>query len=107
MTQNKQVVSPAQAITSLQIVDYIHDEHKQVESAGGKKYTELKHNDFLKKVVAVLGEESSAKFSAHVNVEVGNGAVRQFPIYRLPKREAMLLAMSYSYALQARAYDSA
>lgn len=107
MTQNKQVVNPAQAITmtSLQIVDYINDERKQVAAEGGKKYTELKHNDFLKKVPVVLGEVTSGKFFSHVNIEVGNGAVRQSPVYLLPKREASLLAMSYSFALQAKVYD--
>lgn len=56
-------------------------------------------------MVKVLGAGSSAKFLAHVPVPGPNGAVRQSPIFRLPKREACLMAMSYSYELQARVYD--
>lgn len=92
-------------MTSLEIVDYVNEERKAVADAGGKKYIELRHSDFLKKVVAVLGETTSEKFFAHVNIAGPNGAVRSSPAYNLPKREAMLLAMSYSYALQAKVYD--
>jgi hypothetical protein len=39
------------------------------------------------------------------NVTIGNGAVRKSPGYTFPKREACLMAMSYSYELQAKVYD--
>ncbi|WP_157786894.1 hypothetical protein [Pseudomonas psychrophila] len=73
------------------------------------------HKNFLVKVVAVLGEETSAKFLAHVNLGVGqqkflhthihpqNG--QSYPMYTLPKREATLMAMSYSSIISAAVYD--
>lgn len=70
-----------------------------------KKNVVLLHKNFLAKVLETLGEEASAKFSAHVQVEVGNGAKRDTPIYRFPKREATLMAMSYSAAISAAVYD--
>lgn len=91
-------------MTSLEIVDYVNEERRAVADAGGKKYVELQHKHFLVKVVTVLGEEAAAKFLATTFYEV-NSAKREREIYNLPKREAMLLAMSYSYALQAKVYD--
>lgn len=78
---------------------------RSVADSGGKKFVELLHKSFLTKVVAVLGEEASAKFFAHVNLGVGNGAVRQSPAYKFPKREATLIAMSYSSSTSAAVYD--
>lgn len=40
-----------------------------------------------------------------VPVAIGSGATRQSPAYRFPKREACLMAMSYSYELQAKVFD--
>mgnify|MGYP003365014251 CR=1 FL=1 len=88
-------------MTSLEIVDYVNEERKAVADAGGKKYVELHHYDFLKKVVTVLGDKDAGKFSA-IYLDSMN---REKSCYNLPKREAMLLAMSYSYALQAKVYD--
>uniref|UniRef100_UPI00200138FF Rha family transcriptional regulator n=1 Tax=Photorhabdus hindustanensis TaxID=2918802 RepID=UPI00200138FF len=66
-----------------------------------KKYKRLQHKDFLKKVPKVLGEEHSAKFSAQYKDSTG----RELPCYRFPKRESCLMAMSYSYELQAQVFD--
>jgi hypothetical protein len=59
---------------------------------------ELRHRDFCVKVPKVLGEEMSEKFRASLKDAYG----REQPGYRFPKREACLMAMSYSYDLQAR-----
>lgn len=96
-------------MTSLELVDLINDHRKaQAEAAGqpfpSKGFAKLEHADFLKKVPDVLGEHAG-KFSCMFDVEIGNGAVRQSRGYRFPKREACLLAMSYSYELQAAVFD--
>lgn len=56
-------------MSSLELVDYINADRKAKAEAAGmtfpcKKYRILKHNDFLKKVPKVLGEEHSGKFFA-------------------------------------------
>lgn len=82
-------------MSSLELVDFINDERK----AAGNKRT-LMHNDFMKKVPKVLGTDEG-KFS-HVYIDA-KGEER--PCYRFPKREACLMAMSYSYDLQAKVFD--
>ncbi|MDE1480193.1 Rha family transcriptional regulator [Xenorhabdus bovienii] len=99
-------VTEAPTMTSLEMVDYINAERKAKAEAEGlafpcKKYRKLQHKDFLKKVPKVLGEEQSAKFSADYIDDKG----RTQPCYRFPKREACLMAMSYSYELQAQVFD--
>ncbi|EJB2593951.1 Rha family transcriptional regulator [Salmonella enterica] len=93
-------------MSSLELVDYINADRKAKAEAAGmtfpcKKYRILKHNDFLKKVPKVLGEEHSGKFFAQYKDSTG----RELPCYRFPKREACLMAMSYSYELQAQVFD--
>lgn len=109
MGTNNQLVGVQQDVavtmTSLEIVEFINTERKNIADSGGKKFVELLHKSFLTKVVAVLGEKASAKFFAHVSLGVGNGAVRQSPAYKFPKREATLMAMSYSSATSAAVYD--
>lgn len=88
---------------------------RSVADSGGKGYKELVHKNFLVKVVAVLGEETSAKFLAHVNLGVGHGNFsytytntqngQSYPAYAFPKREATLMAMSYSSIISAAVYD--
>ena len=68
----------------------------QIALDGGKRYVELQHKHFLVKVVATLGEEVSAKFSALIEIPGPQGGFRQSPAYVFPKREATLMAMSYS-----------
>ncbi|HGJ5856990.1 Rha family transcriptional regulator [Arsenophonus nasoniae] len=96
-------------MTSLEMVDYINADRKSKAEAEGltfpcKKYRKLQHNDFLKKVPKVLGETSGKFFSDDI-FTAGNGAKATRRIYRFPKREACLMAMSYSYELQAKVYD--
>jgi hypothetical protein len=97
-------------MTSLELVDYINAERESKAIAAGaefpsKGYARLKHNDFLKKVPRVIGESTSGKFFLDDIFTVGNGAQATRKIYRLPKREACLMAMSYSYELQAKVFD--
>ncbi|MDJ7445120.1 Rha family transcriptional regulator, partial [Salmonella enterica] len=66
-----------------------------------KKYRKLSHDNFLKKVPKVLGENYCRKFLRQYKDSTG----RDLPCYNFPKREACLMAMSYSYELQAAVYD--
>ena len=83
-------------MSSLELVDYINDSRKFDE-----KPVQLRHADFMVKVPKVLGLETSEKFRS--SYLAGNGEHR--PCYRFPKREACLMAMSYSYELQAQIFD--
>lgn len=83
-------------MVSLELVDYINDSRKFDE-----KPAQLRHADFMAKVPKVLGIETSEKFRS--SYLAGNGEQR--PCYRFPKREACLMAMSYSYELQAQVFD--
>lgn len=84
--------SPATTMTSLELVDYLNDERRNYFYG----YTLVVHADFLKRVPKVLGEVAG-KFSSYYTASNG----KQNPCYAFPKREACLMAMSYSYALQA------
>lgn len=81
-------------MSSLELVEFINSQRKEGEA-------ELLHKNFLAKVPQVLGEETSAKFSADLPDSYGRGRRG----YRFPKREACLMAMSYSYELQAKVFD--
>lgn len=83
-------------MTSLEIVEFINN-HRQ---ANGNN-TVLRHDHFMTKVPEVLGELNAPKFLGTQNY--GNNNTRS--IYIFPKREACLMAMSYSYDLQAEIYD--
>ena len=83
-------------MVSLELVDYINDSRKFDE-----KPVQLRHADFMAKVPKVLGIETSEIFRS--SYLAGNGEQR--PCYRFPKREACLMAMSYSYELQAQVFD--
>ncbi|CAN5297659.1 hypothetical protein BH10PSE16_BH10PSE16_01090 [soil metagenome] len=100
---------PVVTMTSIELVDFINTHRKaQAEAVGApfpsKGHAKLEHADFMKKVLEVLGEHAG-NFPCMFNVIVGNGAVRKSPGYRFPKREACLMAMSYSYDLQAKVFD--
>lgn len=91
---------------SLDMVGYINAERREKAEAEGmpfpcKKYRKLSHDNLLKKVPRVLGETDCRKFLRQYKDSTG----RVLPCYQLPKREACLMAMSYSYELQAKVYD--
>jgi len=81
-------------MTSLELVDFINELRAPDES-------ELRHDHFMVKVPKVLGENYAPKFLGTQGY--GNNNTRA--IYSLPKREACLMAMSYSYELQAKVFD--
>lgn len=87
-------------MSSPEIVDFINIHRKEVATAE-KPYKELRHDDFMRKVPSVLGEGHAPKFIGSQNY--GNNNTRH--IYHFPKREACLMAMSYSYELQAQVFD--
>ncbi len=93
-------------MSSIQMVEYINaDRQSKAEVAGlpfpCKKYRKLRHDNFMNKVPKVLGELQSPKFLGDYLDDKG----RTQPCYNFPKREACLMAMSYSYELQAEVYD--
>lgn len=79
-------------MSSLELVQFINNQR-------GVGSPELMHSDFLKKVIIVLGGEGNFS-STYIDSQ---NKVR--PCYRFPKREACLMAMSYSYDLQAKVFD--
>lgn len=93
-------------MTSLELVDFINEGRKARAEAVGAQFpspgfAKLGHKDFLAKVTQVLGLDTSEKFSADLPDSYG----RSRRGYRFSKREACLMAMSYSYELQAKVFD--
>ena len=88
-------------MTSLEMVEFIND-HRRQQNEGEAT---LRHDDFLRKVPKVLGENIAPKFFGTVKRQQPNGGIREYPCYNFPKREACLMAMSYSYDLQAKVFD--
>lgn len=84
----------AVTMTSLELVGFINSQRAEGEAV-------LAHSDFLKKVPQVLGAEVAGNFSGYYKASNG----KQNPMYTFPKREACLMAMSYSYDLQAKVFD--
>ncbi|MDE9495746.1 Rha family transcriptional regulator [Xenorhabdus bovienii] len=102
-------VIEAPTMTSLEMVDYINADRKAKAKAEGmsfpcKKYRKLEHRSFMKKVPKVLGEAAEKFFAVDTFIN-GTGGEVERDIYRFPKREACLMAMSYSYELQAQVFD--
>lgn len=83
----------AVTMTSLEMVEFINSQR-----AAGEP--ELTHANFLAKVPKVLGPTSH---SFECDLPDSYGRPRKG--YRLRKREACLMAMSYSYDLQAKVFD--
>ena len=81
-------------MTSLELVEFITSQRKEGDAI-------LTHADFLKKVPKVLGG-GEGKFS---DTYIHPQNRQTYPCYVFPKREACLMAMSYSYDLQAVVYD--
>lgn len=80
-------------MTSVELVDYINSEREAGMPA-------LRHDSFMVKVPKVLGVNAPKFIGTQA---YGNNNTRE--IYTFPKREACLMAMSYSYDLQAKVYD--
>lgn len=91
-TTSKQVPQ----MSSLEIVDFIND----YRSENDLNPIQLRHADFMAKVPKVIGELSESYRSVYRDV-----TGRSLPCYVFYKREACLMAMSYSYELQALVFD--
>lgn len=89
LTTGQQAVT----MTSRELVDYINSSRDNVTRP-------ISHADFLKKVHLVLGAVAGNFSSYYI---ASNG--KRNPCYAFPKREACLMAMSYSYELQAKVFD--
>lgn len=89
-------------MTSIELVDVIN-EARRAEAAGAP-FSELRHDHLMAKIAKVLGA-AAPMFSGTVLRPQPAGGTREYPCYHLPKREAELVAMSESYAVQARVYD--
>lgn len=79
-------------MTSLELVEYINSHRADTP--------ELRHADFLAKVPKVLGGGERNFSSTYFDSQT-----KERPCYVFPKREACLMAMSYSYDLQAKVFD--
>lgn len=82
-------------MSSLEIVKVIN----AIRKSDGDN-TELQHKHVLDKIKLIL--PNSAEFLAQYKDSTG----RALPCYNLPKRESILLTMSYSYKVQAAVYDA-
>ena len=92
-------------MTSVEIVQFINDLRKEEALAVGQPFpspghAKLEHADFMKKVPEVLGA-NAGNFSG-IYRDTRN---REQGCYDFTKREASLMAMSYSYAIQAKVWD--
>lgn len=96
----EQPSSDAVTMTSLELVDYINEIRRQQ----GETIV-LRHDDFMRKVPKIIGEGLAPKFYGTNSYVSGKGGERQQTIYRFPKREATLMAMSYSAEISAQVYD--
>ena len=80
-------------MSSLELVSFINSQRGDGES-------ELLHTHFLQKVSKVLGGGETKFRSTYLSSQN-----KELPCYNFPKREACLMAMSYSYDLQAKVFD--
>lgn len=93
-------------MTSLELVNFINAHRKQQAEAAGvdfpsREFAELRHDSFMAKAPKVLGGGVQNFLDTYRNDQNG----QEYPCYRFPKREACLMAMSYSYELQAAVFD--
>lgn len=98
-------VTTAVTMTSMELVEFVNTHRAEQAHAAGKRFpsrgfAKLEHADFMKKVPEVLGA-NAGNFSG-IYRDTRN---REQACFFFPKREACLMAMSYSYELQARVFD--
>lgn len=107
--QNLITTGNTPTMTSLELVDFINEHRKQQAIANSLPFpcglfTRLVHHNFMAKVPKVLGR-LAPNFLGSNTYANGKGGTQTRDVYILPKREACLMAMSYSYALQAAVFD--
>lgn len=87
-------------MSSMEMVDFINGD--RMEQATEKKpFVKLEHSDLMKKVPRVLGEGVGNFSGTYRHAQNG----QTYDCFYFPKREACLMAMSYSYQLQAKVWD--
>lgn len=91
------IATTVPTITSVELVEIINDMREEGAP-------ELRHDNFMAKIKNHPGI-ASPKFLGHVQISIGNGATRKSKCYHLPKREAELMVMSESLAVQTKVYD--
>ena len=84
-------------MTSIELVDFIN-------CAKEEGQPDLRHDHFMAKVPRVIGK-AAPNFLGAASYANGSGGRVIRRIYTFPKREACLMAMSYSYELQALVFD--
>lgn len=82
-------------ITSVEIVEIINITRQAYE-------VDISHDDFMTRVPVLLGSESAKTFESSY---LKDSFLNQMTCYCLPKREACLVAMSYSYEAQFAVYE--
>lgn len=91
-----EITKPIETMTSLEVVSLIN-KGRLIKGDSSP----LRHTHFMEKVSQVLGKDDEPNFrSVYLG---GNGQERK--CYNFPRRETMLMLMSYSYELQAAVYD--
>ena len=88
-----ELMNPSVTMSSLELVAFINASRQAGEA-------ELTHAHFLQKVPNVLNGGEANFRSSYLSLQN-----KQLPCYHFPKREACLMAMSYSYELQAKVFD--
>ena len=86
------------SMTSLELVDFINAQRKAASEDGS--FTALRHDHFMAKVPRVLKKDAPNFRDIYRDAQNRNQ-----DCYRFPKRESCLMAMSYSYDLQAAVFD--
>lgn len=81
-------------MSSLELVSFINDNRQEGEAI-------LRHDSFMAKVPNVLGEGVQKYLDTYIHPQNS----QKYLHYLFPKREACLMAMSYSYELQAKVFD--
>jgi len=81
-------------MTSIELVEFINSQRKNDEAI-------LTHADFMKKVPKVLSEKDTG-FNSDIYLDSYG---REQRCFKFQKREACLMAMSYSYDIQAKVFD--
>lgn len=93
------IIAGVVIMTSLELVEFINED-RRAHATPVEPFIELRHDNLMAKIPKVLGADAPKFLGTHV---YGNNNKRD--IYLLPKREACLVAMSYSYTLQAKVFD--
>lgn len=89
-----ELMNPSVTMSSLELVSFINASRQASEP-------ELRHDSFMAKVPKVLGKGAQNFLDTYIHPQNSQKYLR----YLFPKREACLMAMSYSYELQAKVFD--